>query len=109
MVDYDYPMVIQALSEDEGGGYLAFAPDLHGCVADGDNPEGAIADLRLAIMEWIEEATRLNRDVPKPGDHVARALKEQQKVQNLILRISFLCFSFTRTSAFSLGKGYTEL
>jgi predicted RNase H-like HicB family nuclease len=31
----DYPFTVRHLSEDEGGGYLAEALDLNGCMADG--------------------------------------------------------------------------
>ncbi len=33
----DYPVAIRPLSAAEGGGYLAEAPDLPGCVADGES------------------------------------------------------------------------
>ncbi|PPQ34339.1 hypothetical protein CCS01_11245 [Rhodopila globiformis] len=56
-----------ALPEDEGGGYLAVAPDLLGCMADGATEEAAIADIRSAIGEWIDEAKRLGREVPEPN------------------------------------------
>jgi predicted RNase H-like HicB family nuclease len=50
MADLCYPMVISAAGEDEGGGFVAFAPDLEGCMADGATPEAALADLQAAIV-----------------------------------------------------------
>jgi predicted RNase H-like HicB family nuclease len=67
MADLRYPIVISAASDDDGGGFVAFAPDLEGCIADGDTPEAALADLQSAILEWIDEAKRLGREVPVPG------------------------------------------
>ena len=63
-----YPMVVNQACEDDGGGYLAHALDLKGCIGDGDTPEEAIANLKDAITEWIDEARRLNRPIPQPGE-----------------------------------------
>jgi antitoxin HicB len=84
MADRGYPMVITQLSEDEGGGYLAFAPDLRGCMADGDTPEAAMADLFNAIEEWIDETNRLGREIPPPGWSAAKAHQEKNEIDKLI-------------------------
>jgi antitoxin HicB len=84
LADILYPIVVRALSQQDGGGYLAAAPDLQGCVGDGDTPEEAIADLRRAIEEWRDEASRLNRKVPKPGASLSRATKEKKELLSLV-------------------------
>ena len=84
MTEDAYTMVVQALDEDDGGGFLAFAPDLHGCVGDGDTPAAAIADLGNAIGEWIDEAQRLNRPVPKPGAMAARVKEGRERINSLM-------------------------
>lgn len=84
MTDRGYPMVVHALSEEEGGGFLATAPDLRGCVADGDTAEAAIRELHAAIEEWIDEAVRLNRTVPLPGEYGKRLRNERAEISSLL-------------------------
>lgn len=62
----EYPIEVRALLPDEGGGYLAWVPDLPGCMSDGATKAEAIANARQAIGEWIEEAERLGRRIPQP-------------------------------------------
>jgi antitoxin HicB len=62
----DYPVRLQRLPEDEGGGWLAEVPDLPGCMSDGDTPEQAVANVQGAILSWIEAAEELGRPVPVP-------------------------------------------
>jgi predicted RNase H-like HicB family nuclease len=61
-----YTVVIEPLSAEDGGGFLASVPDLPGCVTDAETPELAVSAVRGAIEEWIEEARRLGWDVPQP-------------------------------------------
>lgn len=44
-----YRIVIEPLSEAEGGGYMAVVPDLPGCMSDGDTPEEALVNGQDAI------------------------------------------------------------
>jgi predicted RNase H-like HicB family nuclease len=66
-----YPVVVEPLSVEDGGGFLATAPDLPGCMSDGETPEEALRSVQEAIAEWIEEARRLGREVPKPSRKAA--------------------------------------
>ncbi|HVL72823.1 MAG TPA: type II toxin-antitoxin system HicB family antitoxin [Beijerinckiaceae bacterium] len=76
MADLFYPVVICALSDEDGGGYLASVPDLPGCMSDGDTPEEALANVRLAVREWRDEMLRLGRPIPEPGPmHVPRQVR----------------------------------
>jgi hypothetical protein len=43
MPSLEYPVVVEPLSGEEGGGFAAIAPDLPGCMSDGDTPEEALA------------------------------------------------------------------
>jgi predicted RNase H-like HicB family nuclease len=61
-----YRVEVQALSEEDGGGFIAFAPDLPGCISDGETQEDAIRNLRDAITQWIDEAHAMGREVPEP-------------------------------------------
>ena len=84
MADLEYPMVVGPLMEEDGGGYIAFAPDLPHCVGDGDSAENALADLRNAIKEWIAEARELKRGIPAPGSCAARVRAERKGVLKLL-------------------------
>jgi len=72
MSKLDYPVTIEPLADEDGGGFLATAPDLPGCMSDGETPEEALANVRDAIAAWSHEARALGRPVPKPSHrHVA--------------------------------------
>jgi antitoxin HicB len=57
----DYRIEIWRLLEEDGGGFVAIAPDLAGCMTDGATQEEAIENLRDAITQWIEEARATGR------------------------------------------------
>ena len=84
MADQEYPIFVSALSEEDGGGFLAIAPDLRGCMADGETPEQAVAELRSAIGEWIDEAHRLGRTVPKPGAAAELTRQKNHEIARLL-------------------------
>jgi antitoxin HicB len=54
------------LAEIFGGGFLAIAPDLPGCMSDGWTQREALANLHDAIAEWIADAREMGRSVPEP-------------------------------------------
>jgi antitoxin HicB len=72
----EYAVTLYGLSTDEGGGYLAVAQDLPGCMADGATPQQAYANAMDAIAEWIATATDMGRPIPNPS----RLPKLEQKV-----------------------------
>jgi predicted RNase H-like HicB family nuclease len=70
----EYPVLVEPLPPEDGGGFLATVPDLPGCMSDGETPEEALANIRNAVEAWIEEARALGRSVPTPTRrHVAAA------------------------------------
>jgi antitoxin HicB len=73
MARRDYPIVIEPLSGEDGGGFLATVPDLPGCMSDGDTREDAARNIADAIAAWVEEATRMGREIPEPSAHLAMA------------------------------------
>ena len=73
MASHEYPVVIEPLSKEEGGGFMATVPDLPGCVSDGESREEAARNVADAIAAWIEEATRLGRQIPAPSAHLVLA------------------------------------
>jgi antitoxin HicB len=69
----EYPIVVEPLPIEEGGGFLATAPDLPGCMSDGATPEEAVSNIQDAIIAWIEAARDLGHAVPKPSRRAALA------------------------------------
>jgi antitoxin HicB len=61
----EYPVTIRPLIPEDGGGFLAFVPDLPGCMSDGETPQEAFTNAQDAIASWIEEAHRLGLAVPE--------------------------------------------
>ena len=70
MTRLTYPVVIELLPPEDGGGFLALVPDLPGCMSDGTSPEEAIANVQDAIETWIEAATDLGHAIPTPSRHL---------------------------------------
>jgi len=62
-----YDIVASPLSDDDGGGYLAFVPDLKGCMSDGDSIVEAVENVQDAITAWIEINEKNGRPIPEPG------------------------------------------
>lgn len=69
----EYPVIIEPLSSDDGGGFYASVPDLPGCMSDGETPQEAIANVQDAIACWIEAAKEAGRPVPRPSRKLAFA------------------------------------
>lgn len=66
----EYSILVEPLTPEEGGGFMASVPDLPGCASDGETPEEAIHAVQDAISAWIEEAHRLGREIPRPKRHL---------------------------------------
>jgi antitoxin HicB len=73
MAKLEYPVIIEPLPLDEGGGFVALVPDLPGCISDGETAEAALASVVDAVAAWIGEATALGRPVPPPSRHLVPA------------------------------------
>ena len=61
-----YAIVVEPLSTQDGGGFLATVPALPGCMGDGETREGALADALAAIGEWWDAARQIGRGIPGP-------------------------------------------
>ena len=59
-----YGIVISWSADDEA--FIAEAPELPGCAADGETPQDALAQIQIVAREWIETARELGRPVPEP-------------------------------------------
>jgi antitoxin HicB len=63
----DYSVLLRALSTADGGGFLAWVPELPGCMSDGETPQDAFANAQDAIASWMEAAEELGRPIPDPA------------------------------------------
>jgi len=63
----NYTILIEPLSPEDGGGFLATVPDLPGCMSDGETREEAARNVEDAIVCWIDAARELGREVPAPS------------------------------------------
>jgi antitoxin HicB len=67
MTKLQYTIVVEPLSDEDGGGFLARVPDLPGCISDGETPEAAVTSVQNAIKAWIEAAQELGHHIPAPA------------------------------------------
>lgn len=62
-----YAAEVQALKAALGGGFVAFAPGLPGCVADGESRTVALLNLEDAIRCWLAAAKADGVPIPEPS------------------------------------------
>lgn len=84
----EYPIVVGPLAEEDGGGFVGYAPDLVGCISDGETPEEALANANQAVLEWIETAKQRGLDVPPPGSMILRHKAEQRALAELARQLA---------------------
>lgn len=68
-----YKIVIEPLSEEDGGGFLATVPELPGCMSDGETRAEALANVEDAIATWLYCAEKMGDAVPEPQAHRSAA------------------------------------
>lgn len=68
---YKYEIILYWSSEDDC--FIAEAPELAGCMADGESMTEALANIHIVMQEWIETAKMLGRDIPEPKGRLAYA------------------------------------
>lgn len=68
---YKYEILIYWSNDDHA--YIAEAPELPGCMADGQTYREALEKMEMVIGEWIETARLLGRDIPEPKGKLAYA------------------------------------
>ena|ERR1700690_1387720 len=64
---YDYPITIRKLTKEEGGGFLAEALDLQGCMSDGETVQEAVDNVQDAIKCWVVGALETGDLIPEPS------------------------------------------
>jgi predicted RNase H-like HicB family nuclease len=59
-----YEIILDWSEEDQA--FIAEAPELPGCAADGSTRQEALANAEAVITEWLETARDLGRAIPEP-------------------------------------------
>ena len=70
MSDYRYEIIIYWSEEDQA--FIAEVPELAGCAADGPTYRAALEQAEAGILQWVETARALGREIPKPRADVGR-------------------------------------
>src|SRR5262249_50186357 len=78
-----YPIVV-GQSEGENGGFLAYAPDLGGCMCPGETAEQAVKNAQRAVNEWLDEAIETKRVIPLPSSATKAAQQANENYVKLI-------------------------
>ena len=60
----DYDIIVDKLSEDDGGGYFAYYKDIPSIMGDGETREDAILDVNKAFESYVDISIQ-NRDTIK--------------------------------------------
>lgn len=72
---YKYGLVIYWSDEDQA--WIAEAPELPGCMAHGDTPAAALANVTEAVQLWVDTAVEFGDAVPEQkGGSVLRPAPE---------------------------------
>lgn len=62
-----FRVFVEPLAPNLGGGFVSYAPDLKGCVADGATPGEALDNIYDAIASWIAAAHERGDALPMPA------------------------------------------
>jgi len=63
---YRYEIILYWSREDQV--FIAEVPELPGCMAHGDTPQDALANVQEAIHLWIDTANEFGDPVPAPKE-----------------------------------------
>ncbi|RAM52198.1 MAG: type II toxin-antitoxin system HicB family antitoxin [Hapalosiphonaceae cyanobacterium JJU2] len=66
-----YEIIIYWSEEDQA--FIAEAPELPGCAADGETYQEALQNVEIIMQEWIETAQELGRSIPEPRQRLMSA------------------------------------
>lgn len=64
-----YEMIVYWSDEDQA--FIVEAPELPGCMADGQTCQEAVSNAEVVIQEWIETAKSLGGPIPEPKSGLA--------------------------------------
>jgi predicted RNase H-like HicB family nuclease len=60
----NYEIIIYWSAEDNA--FLAEIPELPGCMADGQDQEEALKNIKIVMAQWLAQAKSLGRAIPVP-------------------------------------------
>jgi len=66
-----YEVIIYWSDDDQA--FVAEAPELAGCMADGATYQEALSSVEIVIQEWLEVAQELGRAIPEPKGRLVYA------------------------------------
>ncbi len=98
-----YQLLISWSEEDQA--FLAAVPELPGCVADGATYQEVVANVEVAIREWIETAQSQNRPIPEP-ETVEEAEANRSAVDERLTDRARLVLRLADQEARQLGHEY---
>jgi len=70
----DYDIIVDKLSEEDGGGYFAYYKDIPSLMGDGETEEEAIEDVKNAFKNYVEVSIK-NRDIIKEPINITKKEK----------------------------------
>ena len=62
-----FRVFVEPLAPHLGGGFVSYAPELKGCVSDGETPAEALENIYDAIASWLAAARERGEDLPMPA------------------------------------------
>lgn len=63
----NYPVEINKISEEDGGGFFASIPMLNGCMSDGETIDEAYQNIEEAKKEWLTSMLERKLPIPEPA------------------------------------------
>ncbi len=77
MIRPKYSVLIRALPEEDGGGWLAIVPDLPGCSSDGETQMEALKNVEGAIEAWLATARKHGHPIPDQDNFISIAFPQE--------------------------------
>jgi predicted RNase H-like HicB family nuclease len=72
-MDQMYKYELSIFWSDEDRRYVVEVPELPGCMADGETYEQAIKNAQVVLLDWIETARSVGREIPQPKGRLVYA------------------------------------
>lgn len=83
-----YPIMIEPIPDEDGGGYAAFFPDLPGCMSDGESPTEAVQNAMDALECWTAVQVERGVAMPEPGAAQAEFTQSLADMDAEIIRLT---------------------
>jgi predicted RNase H-like HicB family nuclease len=77
-----YPLEI--VEDKDEGGFVAYYPDLNGCITCGETVEDAFAAAQDAKRAWVEDMLERGMPIPMPSSNANKTTSASQSVQGQV-------------------------